>query len=93
MLSYLAALVLLGIGWNFGFIGATNMLTLAMTPSERPVAQGVNDTVVALASTLSAFASGALVTGFGWTILAIAALPILCVGILLSLQSPAPGRA
>ena len=40
------AMVLLGLGWNFGFIGATAMLTAAHTPEERGRVQGMNDFAV-----------------------------------------------
>ncbi len=73
---FYASLVVLGVGWNFGFIGATSLLANALAPSERAAVQGANDTAVALASTLCAFASGALVVGYGWTILALLALPL-----------------
>ncbi len=79
-LHFYLALILLGVGWNFGFIGATNMLASALSAEERAGVQGANDTIVALASTLCAFASGAIVVGLGWTTLNLIALPILtCV--------------
>ncbi|PTX55568.1 putative MFS family arabinose efflux permease [Litoreibacter ponti] len=74
---FYGALIVLGLGWNFGFIGATTMLTAATAPEERAVVQGANDTVVALVATLCAFGGGAIVAGFGWAVLALAALPIL----------------
>ena len=74
------ALILLGVGWNFGFIGGTSLLADALTPEERPVIQGTNDTLIALASTVCAFASGAIVTSYGWLILALLILPVLVVG-------------
>ena len=74
---FYTALILLGVGWNFGFIGSTSLLASTVSAENRPVAQGVNDTVIALASTLCAFAAGAIVTGPGWTTLALAALPVL----------------
>lgn len=75
------SLILLGLGWNFGFIGATNMLTRAVSEAERPVVQGANDTVIALASTICAFAAGAIVAGYGWTVLAVVALIVLVVAL------------
>ena len=79
-LHFYLALILLGIGWNFGFIGSTAMLSSALAPEERAGVQGANDTIVALASTVCAFASGAIVTGLGWISLNLIALPILvCV--------------
>ena len=44
--NFFFALLLLGIGWNFGFIGATTMFTGAHAPHERGVAQGMNDMIV-----------------------------------------------
>ncbi|MDF3415976.1 MFS transporter [Sulfitobacter sp. M57] len=85
---FYGALVLLGLGWNFGFIGATNMLANVVSDAEKPMAQGANDTVIALASTLCAFAAGAIVAGYGWTVLALAALVIL-VAALCCLHWPA----
>ena len=64
------SLIILGVGWNFGFVGATTMLAAAVPEAEKAVVQGANDTVIALASTLCAFAAGAIVAGFGWTLLA-----------------------
>lgn len=76
---FYAALIVLGIGWNFSFIGATDMLVGAVSPEERAVVQGTNDTLIALASTVCVFISGAIVTGFGWTQLALISLPVLAL--------------
>ncbi|WP_299855331.1 MFS transporter [uncultured Roseobacter sp.] len=73
---FYVSLIILGVGWNFGFIGATSMLTDALAPKERAAVQGINDTAIALASALAAFASGAIVAGFGWVVLTLASLPI-----------------
>jgi predicted MFS family arabinose efflux permease len=76
---FYGALILLGVGWNFGFIGATSMLASAVSPEEKSVVQGVNDTVIALASTICAFGAGAIIAGFGWAVLAIVALVIVAL--------------
>ena len=86
---FYGSLILLGIGWNFGFIGATNMLASTVSPEERSLVQGVNDTVIALASTVFAFAAGAIVASYGWTILSLTVIPIL----LLVLISLLPARS
>ncbi|GAA6177453.1 MFS transporter [Sulfitobacter pacificus] len=78
---FYASLILLGLGWNFGFIGATNMLANVVSEAEKPVVQGANDTVIALASTICAFAAGAIVAGYGWTVLAVVALIILVIAL------------
>lgn len=63
------SLVVLGVGWNFGFIGATTMLANAVYDDEKAMVQGANDTVIALVSTVCAFGAGAIIAGFGWAIL------------------------
>jgi len=52
--------VLLGVGWNFGFIGATTMLASAHAPEERAKVQGLNDFLVFGLVTVASFSSGAL---------------------------------
>lgn len=79
---FYGSLVLLGLGWNFGFIGATSMLASAVSADDRSLVQGANDTIIALAATVCAFAGGAIVSGYGWAILSIAALPILLAALL-----------
>ena len=76
---FYSALIILGVGWNFGFVGATSLLTEALAPHERAGVQGFNDTMIALAASVCAFGSGALVAGAGWTVLALSALPIIAV--------------
>ncbi|MEP1968042.1 MAG: MFS transporter [Marinomonas sp.] len=76
---FYGALVLLGIGWNFGFIGATTMLANSVSEDEKALVQGANDTVIALVSTLCAFAAGAIIAGFGWAVLAAVSLALLVI--------------
>ncbi len=74
---FYGSLALLGIGWNFGFIGATSMLASAVADGEKAAIQGLNDTVIALVSTICAFAAGMVVSGFGWAVLAFATIAFL----------------
>ena len=62
---FFIALVLLGIGWNFGFIGATAMLTAAHAPHERGRMQGMNDLLVFGGVTLASLSSGGLMNCSG----------------------------
>ena len=77
-----AALFLLGLSWNFMFIGATTLLTETYTPAERAKAQAVNEfsvfTVVALAS----LSAGSLQHLYGWETVNIGVLPLLSVVLL-----------
>lgn len=64
------ALILLGVGWNFGFIGATAMITDCHTPEERGKVQGLNDFLVFGSVALASFLAGALVnTDNGWALM------------------------
>jgi MFS family permease len=85
LVHFYVSLILLGIGWNFGFVGATAMLTESLDATERPVVQGVNDTGVALASTIASFGSGALISAFDWTTVALASLPVVVAIVLATL--------
>jgi MFS family permease len=60
------ALVLLGVGWNFGFIGATTMVTACHRPEERSRVQAMNDFLVFGSVAISSFASGKLLSVAGW---------------------------
>ncbi len=79
-----AALVLLGLGWNFGFIGATAMLTDAYRPEERNMVQAANDFLVFGFVAAASFSSGALLNVFGWSTVNILVFPfvVLCLGLL-----------
>jgi MFS family permease len=61
------ALVLLGLGWNFGFIGATTMVTQCHRPTERNRVQAFNDFLVFGSMAIGSFSSGKLLASFGWT--------------------------
>jgi len=65
--NFFVALILLGIGWNFGFIGATSMLAGAHAPHERGRMQGLNDLLVFGGVTFASLASGGLMNCSGGT--------------------------
>lgn len=71
------ALVLLGMGWNFMFVGGTTLLTECHTPSERAKAQGINDTLIFIAMAASSLSSGLLFTLKGWVLMNQMAVPLL----------------
>ena len=81
--NFFVALVLLGIGWNFGFIGATTMLAGAHQPEERGRVQGMNDMIVFGCVTIASLASGGLMNCSGgtavegWTAVNMAMVPFL----------------
>lgn len=71
---FLGALLLLGVGWNFLYIGGTTLFTRAYRPEEKTRAQALLDTGVYATMTVTSFSSGALVTTGGWQWMNLASL-------------------
>ena len=76
---YFVALVLLGVGWNLLFVGATAVLAGAHAPEERFRAQGFNDLVVFGCQAVASLLAGFALESIGWTALNLATLPLLLV--------------
>jgi len=76
------SLVLLGVGWNFLYIGATTLLTETYRPEERAKAQGANETAIFAMMAVSSLSSGMIVTNAGWEKVNYAAAPLIAVIIL-----------
>jgi MFS family permease len=70
------SLVLLGVGWNFLYIGGTTLLTETYRPEERAKAQGANDQAIFIMMAVSSFSSGLTVTTAGWERVNLFALPL-----------------
>lgn len=91
LLHFWSALIVLGLGWNFGFIGATAMLTTTYRPVERTRVQGVNDFLVFGFVALASLLSGKLLSSAGWATINIVVFPIVIAALLglgwLALQS------
>jgi MFS family permease len=75
--TYWTGLVLLGLGWNLLFIGATVLLTQVLAPAERFRGQGLNDLAVFGSQAVASLASGAVLHRFGWVAMNLAATPLL----------------
>jgi MFS family permease len=73
------SLLLLGVGWNFLFIGATSLLTETYRPAEQAKAQGVNDLLIFATMAVSSLASGMILQHDGWQTLNHAAIPFVLV--------------
>ena len=73
------ALFVLGVGWNFLYIGGTALLTEAYRPAEKAKAQGANDMLIFLVMATSSFASGMLLEANGWAMLNYLALPFVAI--------------
>ena len=83
--NFFMALMLLGLGWNFGFIGATTMLAESYKPKERGRVQGINDLLVFGSVTIASFASGGLMNCSGgsvingWISVNLAMIPLISI--------------
>jgi len=73
------ALVLLGIGWNFLFIGGTTLLTETYRPEERAKTQALNDFMVFSATALASLSAGAMQHAFGWWRVNVGVIPLVLV--------------
>ena len=83
LVNFYGTLILLGLGWNFGFIGSTSLLAQSHAPNERGVVQGMNDMIVFGMVTVASLASGGLMNCSGgsavegWNAVNLAMIPFL----------------
>ncbi|MFA7291124.1 MAG: MFS transporter [Rhodocyclaceae bacterium] len=80
-LHFLSALILLGLGWNFAFIGGTALLTQTYRPAEQLKVQAVNEAAVFGLVAFATLSAGWLYDQFGWATLNLAVLPLLLVAL------------
>jgi MFS family permease len=78
-MHYVSALIFLGIGWNFLYVGGTTLLTETYAESEKAKVQGFNDLIVVAALTLGSFSAGVLNELLGWRGLNLAMLPLIAM--------------
>jgi len=79
--NFIAALMLLGLGWNFAYIGATTLLTRSYSMAEAVRAQGLNEQLVYGSMALASIGSGVLLQLIGWRAVNILVIPIALVAI------------
>ncbi len=89
------SLILLGVGWNFGFLGASALVLECHRPEERTRVQSLNDFIVFGTMALGSFASGGLLATYGWdTVLWVSFAPLaVAVAALAVSSSSRPARA
>jgi MFS family permease len=73
------SLVLLGVGWNFLYVGGTALLTETYRPEEMAKAQGANEQAIFVVMAISSFTSGLTVTQAGWERVNLYALPLVAL--------------
>jgi len=76
LMHFYSGLILLGVGWNFGFIGSTAMIAEHCNNEDREQIQGLNDFIIFGVVALSSFFSGALLHNLGWFMINILVFPI-----------------
>ena len=86
------ALALLGVGWNFAFIGATTMVTHCHRPNERNKVQAFNDFLVLGSMAIGSFSSGALLVSFGWSMVNGVVFPVVLAATALLVWGALRGR-
>jgi MFS family permease len=79
LVHFWGSLILLGLGWNFGFIGATAMITDTYTPSEKNKAQGANDFIVFGSVAFASLMAGQSLNAYGWDFLNIVIFPVVAI--------------
>ncbi|MHA1525064.1 MAG: MFS transporter, partial [Alphaproteobacteria bacterium] len=79
LVNFGAALVMLGLGWNFAFVGATTLVTATYQPHERAKVQAANDFMVFGMVAFASLSSGILLQLFGWSMVNIALFPFVVV--------------
>jgi len=90
--NFWLALVLLGIGWNFGFIGSTTIAASSYRPQEADKVQGFHDIVLFGTVALSSFSSGKVFVTWGWSFINLVIWPvaIFCLLLILALMLRRP---
>lgn len=82
MLHFWAGNFLLGVGWNFMFVGATTLVTEVHAPSERAKVQGLNEFLVFGTTATTSFLSGKTLFVGGWAVVNLATLPMIAAAVL-----------
>lgn len=79
LMHFWGSLILLGIGWNFGFIGATAMITDTYRPEEKNKAQGANDFIVFGSVAIASLMAGQTLNAYGWDFLNWVIFPVVAI--------------
>jgi MFS family permease len=92
VLHFLTNMILLGLGWNFGFIGASALVTETHRPSERTKVQSFNDFLVFGTMVVGSFSSGRILIDFGWATVNYVVFPLILIGIVALVRFHGPAR-
>jgi MFS family permease len=79
--NFAVGLILLGLGWNLGFLGGTTMLTETYEPEEKNKAEGLNDLVIFFTTAVTSLSAGKLLDWFGWSGVNYAVFPMVILAV------------
>lgn len=82
LIHFYLSMLLLGIAWNFAFIGSTTLLNDSLSAEEKPMIQGINDTMVSLASAIASFSSGLIIAKTSWNTVLFITFPFISLSCL-----------
>jgi len=82
LVSFGSALALLGVGWNFLYIGGTTLLASSYLPAEKARAQAANDLTIYVVGLTTSFIAAALLQTLGWRLMNMALLPWLFAAVI-----------
>ena len=85
--NYLIALVLLGVGWNFLFIGGTSLLVICYKESEKFRVQGFNDVIVFSIQSIASLIAGYSILKFSWNEINLACIPLILLIFIVSIRA------
>jgi len=80
-IHFWATLIVIGVGWNFGFIGASALVLETHQPQERNKVQAFNDFLVFGAMAVGSFSSGQLLANYGWSAVNLVVFPPVLLGL------------
>jgi MFS family permease len=81
--NFAVGLILLGLGWNFGFLGGTTLLTTTYAPEEKNKAQGLNDFLVFATTAIASLSAGKLLAYFSWNAVNYAVFPMVLLALVM----------
>jgi predicted MFS family arabinose efflux permease len=74
-------LITLGLGWNFGFVGASALVLETHQPSEKNKVQAFNDFLIFGTMAIGSFSSGQLLANYGWATVNLVVFPPIAIGL------------
>jgi MFS family permease len=85
LVAFYVALLCLGVGWNFMFVGGTTLLAQSYRPSERAKTQGMAELMRYTTTAIATLAAGPVLSFLGWSLVNVAILPVVALAAAMTL--------